>query len=72
MAHDSGDEPSCAVRMEHVHYLAVSHLFPSVILLEGPLGEQKQRLALEMKEQMIDREYDLMVRRQQGAGRTVP
>ena len=34
MAHDSGDEPSCAVRMEHVHYLAVSHLFSSVILLE--------------------------------------
>lgn len=26
--------------------------------------EQKQRLALEMKEQMIDREYDLMVRQQ--------
>ena len=28
------------------------------------VGEQKQRLALEMKEQMIDREYDLMVRQQ--------
>lgn len=28
------------------------------------MGEQRQRLALEMKEQMIDREYDLMVRQQ--------